>query len=601
MASGSGLVITAGNSVIRGLGIVNFPGNGIELLGSGGYTIEGNVIGTDAAGTADLGNGGAGVLIDASDNIIGGAVKPDGSFLQRIGEPGTGDGQLGIFPRGLDFDPVSGHLFLADGSNHRIQRFDTDGNFILKWGRNGGDGTSGTGNGELNQPMGVALDVAGKVYISDSSNHRIQKFDGNGDFLLKWGAGGGDGTSGAGPGEFNRPWGIATGFDGATEVVYVLDRSNHRVEKFDTNGTFLLEWGSRGAAPGQFESARGIAVDATGFVYVADRSNQRVQKFDSSGGFIRAWGSLGVGQGEFEGPNELAFDSVGRLYVTDLGNDRFQVFDSDGNFIAVRGVSGEGPGEFIQTTGITLDADDNVYVLQGWNPDIQKFAPLFNGVSELPNVVAFNDQAGVRVAGGTGNAILSNQIYDSPQSIDLPPVGPDPLGPGVPELSASSSIVDFGFAKVTGSLNNTPDAIFNLDFFFSSSCNPTSGGEGAVFMGSAEVMTDALGVANFAASLPFDTTVAGFASATATDPGGNTTEFSECIAHTVAPRLSITNHLSPRLPNANPGNPYSESFGGNRRHGLRRVAAAPGGGRGFLDRRWTHPQRHRRDQRGDNG
>ena len=74
-------------------------------------------------------------------------------------------------------DNNSGNVYVVEQGNHRIQKFTSSGNFILKWGKNGGDGTSGSGDGEFNDPRGVAVDNnSGNVYVADRGNHRIQKF-----------------------------------------------------------------------------------------------------------------------------------------------------------------------------------------------------------------------------------------------------------------------------------------------------------------------------------------------------------------------------------------------------------------------------------------
>ena len=87
----------------------------------------------------------------------------------RNGErQGTGDGQF-IRPAGLSVD-TSGNIFVVDEGNNRIQKFDSNGNFITKW------GTQGTGDGQFEEPTGIALDSSGNVYVVDRGNSRIQVF-----------------------------------------------------------------------------------------------------------------------------------------------------------------------------------------------------------------------------------------------------------------------------------------------------------------------------------------------------------------------------------------------------------------------------------------
>jgi hypothetical protein len=97
---------------------------------------------------------------------------------------------------------------------------------------------------------------------------------------------------------------------------------------FNSNGTFLLKFGSWGTGNGQFDGPYGVAVDSTGNIYVADTGNDRIQVFDSSGAFLFEVGTYGTGNGQFDRPNGIAVDSTGKIYVADSGNNRIQVFSA---------------------------------------------------------------------------------------------------------------------------------------------------------------------------------------------------------------------------------------------------------------------------------
>jgi DNA-binding beta-propeller fold protein YncE len=130
--------------------------------------------------------------------------------------------------------------------------------------------------------MELAVDVNNNVFVVDRFNNRIQKFDENGNFLLKWGTNGGAGgedyilNSGSNPGEFFLPIGIAIDPEGN---VYVSDSSNNRVQKFTNNGDFICEFGKFSATPGNFFSPMGIGIDSFGYLYVADGLLNRIQVF----------------------------------------------------------------------------------------------------------------------------------------------------------------------------------------------------------------------------------------------------------------------------------------------------------------------------------
>jgi len=129
-------------------------------------------------------------------------------------------------------------------------------------------GPVGSGNGQFVNPGGIAIDASGNVYVVDSGNNRIQKFDSSGVFKKTWG------RSGSGDGYFNNPMGIAV--YSSTGDVYVADTGNNRVQKFDSSGTFITKWGSSGSGNGSFDSPTGIAVDASGAVYVSDKNGIQI-------------------------------------------------------------------------------------------------------------------------------------------------------------------------------------------------------------------------------------------------------------------------------------------------------------------------------------
>jgi DNA-binding beta-propeller fold protein YncE len=143
--------------------------------------------------------------------------------------------------------------------------------FITKW------GSQGTGDGQFDYPRGIAVDSSGNVYVADTGNYRIQKFDSSGNFITKWVSDGDE--------QFSYP--IDVDVD-SSDNVYILGFGNGDIQKFDSNGTFLTEWGSQGSDDGQLISPQSIAVDFSGNVYVGDGSDH-IHKFDSNGNFITKW------------------------------------------------------------------------------------------------------------------------------------------------------------------------------------------------------------------------------------------------------------------------------------------------------------------------
>ena len=213
-------------------------------------------------------------------------------------------------------------------------------------------------------PSDIESDSSGNVYVIDDDYGRIQKFTSSGEFLTKWG------KRGAGNGEFDSARGLAIDGNGN---IYVADSGNDRIQKFTSSGKFLTKWGTEGYGDGQFKYPNGVAVDSSGNVYVVDGYNHRIQKFTSSGEFLTKWGSEGSGDGQFSYPKSIAVDSSGNVFVADWHHDRIQKFSSSGEFILKWGTNGTGDGEFDQPWYIDIDNLGNVYIVDRGNHRIQKF------------------------------------------------------------------------------------------------------------------------------------------------------------------------------------------------------------------------------------
>ncbi|NPV86795.1 MAG: hypothetical protein HPY45_12390 [Anaerolineae bacterium] len=188
-------------------------------------------------------------------------------------------------------------------------------------------GMPGTQPGQFQAPRGVAVAPDGSIYVADSRNHRIQHFSSDGQLLHAWGsfADAAAGLEQAPGGTFNEPWGVAVAPDGA---VYVSDTWNHRIQKFTADGRFISMWGYFGQAekPEAFWGPRGLAVDSRGQVYVADTGNKRIVVFSANQEYVTQFGSAGLDFGQFDEPVAVALDQNGNAYVTDTWNQRIQVF-----------------------------------------------------------------------------------------------------------------------------------------------------------------------------------------------------------------------------------------------------------------------------------
>jgi tripartite motif-containing protein 71 len=279
--------------------------------------------------------------------------------------------------------------------------------------------------GQFSTPTDVAVDPSGKyAYVVDANNNRVQKFDTLGNFLSQWGS--------KEPGSLNGPLGIA--LDSSSNSVYVVDAGNNRVQKFDTLGNYFASFGSTGSGPGQFNDPQFIAADSSGNVYVTDGGNFRVEKFDSSGNFIALWGSRGAGKGQFQNPEGVAVDPSGKyVYVADSGNYRIQKFDSSGNYIAQWGSVGSGNGQFGSGSGsgfygfgpgnLAVDSSGNVYVTDTGNYRVQKFDGSGNYVTQFgaygPGPGQFEGLGGVAVD-SSGNLYVVDEADNRVEKFNTP-------------------------------------------------------------------------------------------------------------------------------------------------------------------------------------
>jgi NHL repeat-containing protein len=285
---------------------------------------------------------------------LGGAqaqAAPKGS-VDFIGEGGSGAGQFST-PRGVAVEESTGHLYVVDSGNHRVQEFNELGMFERTWGWGVKTGTAqfetctamcrsgifGAGAGQMDDPQGIAVDQAtGDVYVTDRDNRRVAKFDPSGasppdvDFLFAYGrdvspapgtgfekcttaSGCKAGTSGGNPGQFAGsaffPFTGHVAVDPRNQDVVVADPGNRRVQKFNSAGDFLFAFGQDvSPAPG------------TGF-----------EKCTTASGCKAGTSGANPGQFSTSQPVRVAVDAAGSIYTveatagTGSGNRRVQKFN----------------------------------------------------------------------------------------------------------------------------------------------------------------------------------------------------------------------------------------------------------------------------------
>ena len=185
----------------------------------------------------------------------------------------------------------------------------------------------------LKQPVDVALDSTGNLFVLDAGNNRVQEFDSQGRPVAMWGQGG------QGKGQFslvesktgNSVGGIAV--DGSDDV-YVADAFNDRIQKFDHAGKFVLQWGSKGSADGQFLRPTGVEADPQGNIYVYDALTDAIQKFKADGTFVSRFGGTGGGN-KSNDPGYIAVGADGLVYECDAQLRTVEVYDADGRLVGI--------------------------------------------------------------------------------------------------------------------------------------------------------------------------------------------------------------------------------------------------------------------------
>ena len=264
------------------------------------------------------------------------------SFLRQFGDCVAG-GPCLMNPSYLALDG-KGNLYITAQQNDCIEVWTTSGTYEYYLG-----GSSQFTSG----PGGVALDGLGDTYASDFSGNRIVALTGSAAPVI--------GSYGSGNGQLSEPLALAADSGGN---VYVADVGNNRIEVFSPAGAYVTQWGSWGTGNGQFRGLGGIVLDGNGHLYVADAGNSRIQEFTTSGSPVTQWGGQGTGNGQFStnSPAGLAFGANGFLYAVDSGNNRIEEFNSSGTFQTAWGSAGSGQGQFENPSGIAVDASLNVYV-----------------------------------------------------------------------------------------------------------------------------------------------------------------------------------------------------------------------------------------------
>jgi hypothetical protein len=332
----------------------------------------------------------------------GGAVTTLAGLAGAFGyDDGTGSGARFNSPRGVAVD-ASGILYVTDTNdtnNHRIRTVTASGTVTTLAGGQAGlifGSTDGTGSAaRFYGPTGITVDPTATVYVADTNNHTIRRITPGAVVTTLAGLapafGNADGTAGAA--RFYQPVGVAVD---ATGTVYVADSFNHTIRRITVGGavtTFAGLPGAFGSADGTGSAARfwhpfSVAVDTAGALYVADSGNNAIRKVTPAGVVTtlaglagNAGNADGTGSGaRFNSPGGVAVDAAGTVYVADTLNHTIRRVTAGGVVTTPAGLAGafggaDGTGSaarFYFPRGVAVDAAGTVYVADQVNYTIRR-------------------------------------------------------------------------------------------------------------------------------------------------------------------------------------------------------------------------------------
>jgi DNA-binding beta-propeller fold protein YncE len=259
------------------------------------------------------------------------------------------EGQLSN-PMGVAFDAKANEVWVADTQNSLLGAFTPDGVPLFAF-----------GSDDMLEPVRVATDANGRLYVLDHDRTAVKVYSYKGDPLGKL----------ALPGLGEKPI-IGTIAMDAEGNLYVGENESCQVLVYGPDFKPRQRFGSCGVEEGQFQSITGIAVDANRIV-VTDAQGISVQVFDKHGDFVRGWGRHDMGRENFSLPSSVALLSDGRVVVIDTLRHEIKFFDAEGQFLDRFGGIGWRLGQIAFPVGVAVDPAGRLYVLEKGNQRVQAF------------------------------------------------------------------------------------------------------------------------------------------------------------------------------------------------------------------------------------
>jgi tripartite motif-containing protein 71 len=317
-------------------------------------------------------------FMPAGGGIVQSGQKDVGAmrFLFAVYGPGIGNNPNFLRPLGVATD-AQGSIFVADTGNSRICKFNNKGGFQWMEGQFGVAkplaGVAATWKpGYFNFPYGIDVDDAGNIYVGDLDNTFISVFDSGGHYLRRIPQ---EIYKWVGKGSSGDSGGMAaTALDVKGKDVYVCDK--FQIIKFSTAGTFEQQFGMPGQRPGNMNEPNGVAVADDGTIFVSDSNNNRLEAFTPQGKVKWIVGAPNKGMGDtsprvFGLPRGIDIGPDKNIYMADTFHFTIQVISPDGKRLAEVGEQGTGPAQFDFPNDVAVRSDGVIYVADRENNRIE--------------------------------------------------------------------------------------------------------------------------------------------------------------------------------------------------------------------------------------
>jgi hypothetical protein len=320
---------------------------------------------------------------------------PKYNYSFSFGPHGTGNGQISYVASSLSTDS-SGNVYVVDEGNHRIEVFDSSGNYVTQFGQ-----------AQLFEPEGIAIDSAGNRWVTDGSYEKVFKYNSKNEYVSSFG------EYGIGNGQFQDVASIDV--DSKTNI-WVLDESNGRLQEFNSAGKYIRQIKSGTYSGHEFSPAGNVAIDSKDNVWVNNGlGSEGVAKFNSEGTFVTEIGGEVSSSASFTTEVD-ALDRVWVDFTVPIGGlswNNIFVFDSKGEVLGQFGGSPEfeEPGGVIfQPTDIAFDPSGNPWIFNySSGNSIQKWLPMADATTKAATEVGLE----TTLNGGVNpNGISTSYLFE---------------------------------------------------------------------------------------------------------------------------------------------------------------------------------------------